>query len=372
MDMDMKNQSDPISLLRWRLILGAAADPDGAVPLDANTRGMDIVLEQLYDPNMRKGGLGASAPRVNKWLGDIRKYFPAPVVQVMQRDALERLQLTRMLLEPELIEGLEPDVYLVGTLLTLKDALPDSTRSTARLVVAKVVEDIQKKLRFPVVQAVKRAQRSHRRTNKPNAQDIDWARTVYRNLRHYQPDLKTIIPDRIYGYARMGKAMQRIIFLADQSGSMSESVVFAGILGCVLASVPAVDTRFVAFDTAVVDLSAHLANPLDLLFGIQLGGGTDINKALAYAQQLIERPRETVLFLLSDLFEGGNPEGMLQKIYSLKHQGVRIVVLLALNDDGAPAFDRSVASALANMGIKAFACSPDQFANVLESNLNAR
>lgn len=354
---------------RWRLILGRDSDPENDVPLDVHARGMDKVLEQLYQPGDRRGGLGASSPGVNRWLGDIRRYFPTPVVQVMQRDALERLNLTRMLLEPELLEGLEPDVHLAGALLALRDAMPDTTRETARQVVGRVVADLEKKWRLPLLSAARRALRSHRRSMRPRPADIDWPRTIYRNLKNYQPDLKTVIPEKLTGFARQGRTLQRVILLVDQSGSMAASVVYAGVLGAVLASLPALDTRFVAFDTAVADLSDRLGEPVDLLFGIQLGGGTDIGGALGYVQTLIEKPRETILFLISDLYEGGSRAAMLQQFEQLARAGVRVVGLLALSDEGAPAYDRDNATALAALGIPAFACTPDAFADVLVSVL---
>lgn len=353
-----------LSLERWRLILGQTADPETAVPLKGDAAGMDRVLEALYDAD-RKGGLGRSSPNINRWLGDIRRFFPAPVVQLMQRDALERLGLAQLLLEPELLASVEPDVHLVGALLSLQKALPAKTRDTARQVVRRVVDELERRLRLPLQAAVQQALHRSVRNRRPRPNEIDWPRTIYQNLKHYQPGLKAIIPERLAGYGRKGRAMRHIILLLDQSGSMAGSVVYAAVFGAVLASMHSVETQLVAFDTAVVDLSAHLHDPVDLLFGTQLGGGTDIHKALAYAQTLVQVPQDTILVLISDLYEGGNRDEMLKKAHALRQAGVTLVALLALSDEGAPGYDHDNAAALSALDIPAFACTPQVFPDLM-------
>ncbi len=357
------------SLERWRLILGKKADPEQDVPLNAASAGMDNVLEALYD-GQRKGGLGSSAPNVNRWLGDIRKYFPAPVVQVMQRDALERLGLTRMLLEPELLASVEPDVHLIGALLALNKALPAETRETARRVVRQVVEELEKKLRHPLREAVQSALNRSVRNRRPRHNEIDWRRTIYKNLKHYQPEHQTIIAEHLVGYGRKGQALRHVILLVDESGSMASSVVYAGVMGAVLASIRAVRTSLVVFDTAVVDLTDQLHDPVEVLFGTQLGGGTDINKALGYAQNLVQTPQDTILVLISDLFEGGHRAEMLKKAAALRQSGITMVTLLALNDEGAPSYDHDNAAALAALDIPSFACTPDLFPEMMAAAIN--
>lgn len=357
------------TLERWRLVLGSAADPEQDIALSAELTQMDRVLEALYDAE-RRGGLGRSAPNVNRWLGDIRRYFPTPVVQVMQRDAFERLGLHQLLLEPELLASVEPDVHLVATLLSLNKVLPAQTRETARAVVRKVVEELEKKLRAPLREAIQSALNRSVRNRRPRPNEIDWRRTIYHNLKNYQPSLQTIIPDTLHGYGRKGQALRHVILLADQSGSMASSVVYAGIMGAVLASIRSLRTHVVAFDTAVADLSDQLHDPVELLFGTQLGGGTDIHKALLYAETLVERPHDTILVLLSDLFEGGNRAEMLRKAAELRQSGVTMVALLALSDDGAPAYDHDNAAAFAQMDIPAFACTPDVFPELLAAAVN--
>jgi len=364
---------------RWRLVLGSDAESSAGVSLTGTDAGMDNALQALYNPDPagggargdgRRGGLGSSAPSVARWLGDIRTYFPSSVVRVMQRDALERLDLRRMLLEPEMLEAVEPDVHLVSTLIALKSVIPNKTRDTARLVVRRVVEQLQRRLANATRQAVTGALNRSARSTRPRYAEVDWHRTIRANLKHYQPAYRTIIPETRIGFGRKRSSLRDIILSVDQSGSMAASVVYSSVFGAVLASLPAVSTRFVVFDTAVVDLTDTLDDPVELLFGTQLGGGTDINRALAYCESVVRRPSETILVLISDLYEGGVREDLLKRAASLAASGVRIVALLALSDQGSPAFDHANAAALAELGIPAFACTPDLFPDLMAAAIS--
>lgn len=360
------------SLKRWRLILGATADPERRIELKGEGEtGVDQTLEALYDSD-RKGSLGRSSPNVNRWLGDIRRYFPTPVVQLLQKDAVERLGLQELLLEPELLETLEADVELVATLLSLQKILPDKTRETARQVVRKVVEEVQKKWRLPLMSTLRGSLDRSSRNRRPRQSEIDWRRTILANLKHYQPDYQTIIPVHLRGYGRRSAQLKHIILLADQSGSMASSVVYAGILGSVMASVRSLRTSMAVFDTQVADLTEYLHDPVELLFGAQLGGGTDINNALAYAQRLVRRPEDTILILLTDLFEGGDAEAMIRRVAALQATGVRVIVLLALNDAGTPVYNHELAAQLAALDIHAFGCTPEQFPDLIAAAIEGR
>ena len=366
------SSDDTERLRRWRLLLGEAAEDSTGGLCSTDDEAMDGALAALYDRNdpdpsgRRSAGLGGSAPRVARWLGDIRTYFPTSVVQVMQRDAMERLGLTQLLLEPELLDAVEPDVHLVGTLLSLNKVMPETTRATARMVVEKVVREIEERIAQHTRSAVTGALNRAARTSNPKLRDIDWDRTIRANLAHYLPEYRTVVPQRLIGYGRRSQAVQRDVVLAiDQSGSMASSVVYASVFGAVLASMRALRTSLVVFDTAVVDLTDKLSDPVEVLFGTQLGGGTDINRAIAYSRSLITRPTESLFVLISDLYEGGIRAEMLSRMASMRDAGVQVVVLLALSDDGAPAFDRENAAALGALGIPAFACTPDRFPELL-------
>ncbi|MFF5768985.1 VWA domain-containing protein [Streptomyces californicus] len=383
---------DAERLRRWRMVLGAdSAEGTGCTPTGQDAA-MDGALTALYggDTGRRPGGrgsggraagLGASAPAVARWLGDIRTYFPGSVVQVMQRDAIDRLGLSALLLEPEMLEAVEPDVHLVGTLLSLGKAMPETTKETARAVVRKVVADLEKRLESRTRTTLSGALDRSVRTSQPRHHDIDWDRTVRANLKHYltvpgrdggEPT-GTIVPERLIGHGRAARsAKKEVVLCVDQSGSMAASVVYASVFGAVLASLRTLSTRLVVFDTAVVDLTDQLADPVDVLFGTQLGGGTDINRALAYCQSRITRPADTVVVLISDLYEGGIRDEMLKRVAAMKAAGVEFVTLLALSDEGAPAYDRDHAAALGALGAPAFACTPDLFPDVMAAAIEKR
>src|SRR4051794_39460327 len=360
-------------LRRWRLVLGGEEADGTGVHLSGQDQGMDGALEAVYGDPERRGGLGGSAPTVARWLGELRAHFPSGVVSVVQQGAIAGLGLDRLLLEPELLDAVTPDVNLVATLMSLRDALPAASREAARRVVRQVVEDIERRLADRTRAAARGALDRSARTSRPRHAEIDWDRTIRANLRHYQPELGTIIPERLVGHGRKRRSLAaELILCLDQSGSMAASVVHAGVLGASLAGLPALSTRVVAFDTAVVDLTDELGDPVDLLFGIQLGGGTDIDRALAYCQSLVTRPAKTVLILVSDLYEGGDEDSMLRRAASLVASGVRLVVLLALSDQGAPGYDHETAARVAALGAPVFACTPDRFPELLAAALEGR
>jgi Mg-chelatase subunit ChlD len=369
----MAAETDDERLRRWRLVLGKESQqsPTGSaieeglgVTLMNDDVQMDKVLEALYDSD-RSGGLGSSCPNVNRWLGDIRTYFPKSVVQVMQKDALERLNLQKMLLEPETLETMEADVHLVGTLLSLNNVIPKKTRETARRVVRKVVEDLERRLRNPMTEAVRGALSKATRTSRPRAGEIDWHRTIQKNLHNYLPDRGTLIVDRLVGYGRKRSSLRDIVLCIDQSGSMAASIVYSSIFGAVLASLRAVSTRLVVFDTSVADLTDQLHDPVDLLFGTQLGGGTDINRAVTYCRQHITRPAQTIFILISDLYEGGVADNLLRQTAELVSSGVTMICLLALSDQGSPCYDEKLASQMTSLGAPSFACTPDLFPSLI-------
>lgn len=352
---------------RWRLVLGGSAD-ESCGSLTGVDLEMDRALAALYEPDGpdgmkgRRGGSEKSAPRVARWLGDIRKYFPTSVVQVMQQDAMDRLGMKEMLLQPEMLEAVQPDVHLVASLVSMAGVIPAKTKETARMVVRKVVDELMRKLEEPMRSAVTGALNRAVRNNRPRLAEIDWNRTIRANLRHYQKDYQTIVPERLIGYGRKSQRTQKnIILCIDQSGSMAASVVYSSIFGAVMASLPAVKTQLVVFDTAVVDMTEKLDDPVELLFGTQLGGGTDINRAVGYCQSLITDPTNTILVLISDLYEGGVEKNLLQRANELVQSGVQFITLLALSDEGAPSYDQQLAAKLSVLGVPSFACSPDKF-----------
>lgn len=359
---------------RWRLILGGGEADGIGCTLSGMEQGIDNCLAAVYGDGAngggRRGSLGGSAPNVTRWLGDIRQYFPSSVVRVIQQDAIERLGLRQLLLEPEVLQAVEADIHLVATLISLKNVIPAKTKDTARQVVNKVVEDLLRRLQQPMQQAVKGALNRAVRNNRPRLQEIDWNRTIRANIKNYLPEYNTIVPDKLVGYGRKRSALKEVVLCIDQSGSMAPSVVYSSIFAAVMASIPALSTKMVVFDTSIVDLTEELHDdPVDLLFGLQLGGGTDINRAIGYCQGLISRPDDTVFILISDLYEGGNANEMLKRTAQLVASGVQVISLLALSDEGAPFYDHDMAAKFATLGVPTFACTPDQFPELMANAL---
>ena len=357
---------------RWRLALGGEDDQ-----LAQADQRLSAALTALYgegdgEQKKKRGGLGSSAPNVARWMSDIRQYFPAPVVQVVQKDAFERLGLKRMLLEPEFLAAVEADVNLVANLISLRNVMPEKTKDTARQVISKVVAQLMERLERKTAEALRGAVDRSRRTSRPRFADIDWPRTIRANLRHYQVDQRTIVPERLVGFMRQQRRLvdlDEVCLCVDQSGSMASSVIYASIFAAVMASLPVVKTRLVCFDTVVLDLTEELSDPVEVLFGVQLGGGTDINQAVAYCADRIERPSKAHLVLISDLYEGGNAEEMVARVARLIGLGVNVIVLLALSDDGWPAYNPEIAARIAALGAPVFACTPDQFPSLMAAAL---
>lgn len=357
---------------RWRLVLGEA--PDQANQWQELDAQMNQALSMLYqDGQERRGGLGSSSPKIAQWLGDIRQYFPSSVVKIMQKDALERLNLQQMLLEPELLATVEADIHMVSTLINLNHLMPQKTKETARQVVRKVVDELEQRLKQPMQQAIRGSLNRSQHSRRPKrVQDINWKRTIQANLKHWQADYQTIIPHELHGHPRQQSSLKDIVLCVDQSGSMAPSVVYSSLFAAVLASIRAVKTQMIVFDTAIVDLTPLLEDPVDVLFGTQLGGGTDIAKALKYCRQKITRPEQTIFVLVSDLYEGGDAKQMLKQAAEMVNSGIQVIALLALSDEGAPFYDANHATLFSQMGIPTFACTPDQFPDIMAAAIEKR
>ena len=359
---------------RWRLVLGGEDEE-----LSGRDQRLSAALSALYNPEdqmsggagggkSRRGGLGGSAPKVARWLGDIREFFPSTVVQVVQKDAFERLGLRQMLMEPEFLAVMEADVNLVADLVSMRGIMPEKTKETAREVIAKVVAELMERLERRTAEALRGAVDKSKRTFRPRFADIDWPRTIRANLRNYQAEHKTIVPEKLIGFMRRQRRivdLDEVILCVDQSGSMASSVVYASIFAAVMASLPVVATKLVCFDTAILDLTDDLADPVEVLFGVQLGGGTDINQAVAYCADKIEKPTKSHLILTTDLYEGGNAKELVARIARLQGQGVNVIVLLALTDTGNPSYDQRLSATVAAPGVPVFAATPDQFPDLM-------
>ena len=370
-------------LTRWRLILGSETQEAftgmGGGGLSQDELLMDSALGAIYGGPGESfgggpgGGKGPSSPLISKWLGDLRSLFDPETVAVVQNDAIERKGLKQLLLEPELLDGLEPDLNMASTLLMLKDQIPKKSKESARRFIRKIVDEINKMLENDVRRAVTATLNRRAHAPLPSASALDFPYTIRRNLKNYNPELGAVIPERVWFFDRSSRVNRwHVILDIDQSGSMGQSILYSSVMACVLASMSAVRTSVVAFDTQIMDLTALCADPVDLLFGFQMGGGTDIAKSIAYCQNLVDAPAKTLFFLISDLDEGGNRAALLRRLEELKTSGVTVVVLLAIADGGKPYYDAQTAQRVAVLDIPCFACAPEKLPELLEQALTGR
>jgi hypothetical protein len=333
--------------------------------------GIDEALSFIYEDGSKGASLDGSSPYLDKnlatWLQDIRKFFPTDSVALIQKDAIERKDLKALLFEPETLPFLEKNIDLVSALLHYKDLIPDKAKDVARQLVQEIVEEIKKRLENEVRQTIIGAVRRNRHSVVPVYPNIDWKTTIHRNLKHYNADLEMIIPERFYFWANQIKLYEwNIILAVDQSGSMGTSIIYSSILGAILASINVVKTHLIFFDTEVVDMTPHLHDPVDILFGARLGGGTDIAKAVAYAAGLVENPGKTIFIVITDLYEGGKDNVLLHQFEALVESHVKTLCLLALTDDGKVSYDHNMAKKVAAMGVHTFGCTPQKLITILE------
>lgn len=366
-------------LKRWRLILGADSEKmmdrmGGAAALSAEEMLMDSALSQIYGNDgtglSGNAGRGPSSPWLTKWLGDLRTLFSPMEIKVIQNDAIERKGLKQLLFEPEMLDSIEPDINTASLLLMLKDQIPQKSKDNARAYIAKIVEDINRRLSDDIKRSVTSALNRKAHSPIPSAAALDYKLTIRRNLKNFNTELNTILPERFYFYERSSRSASRTVIIdIDQSGSMGESAIYSSVMGCILASMNSLRTHVVAFDTNVTDLTEHCSDPVELLYGIQLGGGTDIEKSVAYCSELIEEPEKTTMFLVTDLMEGGNRNGLIRRLEELKESGVNLVILLAISDSGKPVYDAAMADKAAALDIPCFACPPERLPELLEAAL---
>ncbi len=373
---------------KWRLILGQESQErfgqmSDEAGLSQEQDLMDQALAAIYNRTESGGfgtggrgaGNGPSNPQITRWLGDVRSLFDKDLVTVIQGDAMNRCGLKQLIFEPELLENLEPDVNLAATILLLKDQIPNRSKESVRAFIQKIVEEINKLLEQDIKRVVTASINKRRHSPIPSAAALDFKTTISRNLKHYNTELKTIVPEHFYFFDRTSTTAANkwtVILDIDQSGSMGESVIYSSIISCILASMTSLKTRIVAFDTKVIDLTEKSDDPVDLLFGFQLGGGTNIELSVTYCQQFIENPAKTLFFLISDLEEGGNRAGLLRKLEDMKSSGVTVICLLALADGGRPYYDAQMAQKIAGMGIPCFACNPQMLPVLLERALRGQ
>lgn len=349
---------------RWQLILGKGASSLALSPKDQR---LETALELVY--TKKPGGTSSAGIHVLEWLEEIRDLFSQSTVRVLQRDAMKHLGLHSLMAEPEILDSLEPDLDLASTLLGFRHLIPTHARSAVEKVIAQVLENLRQKLALRLQEAARGALSSRRKIGKPRFCDVDWKATIRKNLRHWQVHEQVLIPEKLVGRTRQKGTLGRVFLAVDQSGSMIPSVIYSTLIGSVLAQLPSISTQMVLFDTRVVDVTEELQDPVGLLMGAQLGGGTLIGEALGYCRKQIASPLETTLFLVTDLYEGGEADLMLKHLAALVQSGVFVICCLALSEDGRPGFSQENAQRVASLGIPCLACTPDHLPDFLAASL---
>ncbi len=351
---------------RWSLALGnakeATVDPED---LDAHQ-----VLNQLYN-DKQKESLKRSMPKLHKWNSQLQKSFPTGVVELVQKDAIEKYQLRKLLLDDSYLEKVEPNIGLLSNLLLLKKYFKGNTLNGLYRLIDRMASEMTKKLRPELIRTIGHQHGQTQRLFRLGDAKINWERTLLENLQHYQSSIGTIIPQKFFGQLRRSKRIKRLFILVDQSASMAESLIFASLYASILSKIPSLQTQFVVFDTDVVDLSEYLDDVVELIMQAQLGGGTDISKALVYAAEQMEIPEESILILISDLFDGYDDHRVLMTLKSITAKGTKVICLLALNEQGTPVYNHGLAQQAISIDIPSFACSIDQFPIVMAQALNA-
>jgi len=363
------------ALARWRLVLGRFAQQGLRPGLEGQDdfQRLDRVLEFLYGREYQGRGVRAGGPRegtldpsvltVPDWLREVRELFPSETAEVVERHALDRYGMTELVTDPEVLEKLEPSYELLKAVLAFKGAMQGPVLDAARALVRKVVEQLQRKLDLEVRRTLwGRLSRQHRTRHKL-ARNLDWQRTVRANLKNWDRDRRRLVVESLHFLSRVERHLPwHVIMAVDCSGSMVDSVIHSAVMAGIFAGLPSVRVSLVAFDTKVVDLSERVSDPVEVLMSVQLGGGTDIGRALGYCEELVQQPSRTLRVLGTDFYEGGSPERMIAAVQRLRGAGVRVLGLAALDEKAAPAYDRQMAERCVAAGAEVAALTPQRLA----------
>ncbi|RPI59410.1 MAG: VWA domain-containing protein [Planctomycetaceae bacterium] len=366
-------------LTRWRLVLGKTADEHG-IHIDGGdeiAQRIESLVGFLFgeggtggaagQSGDRTGGLGPGhAMNVPRWVDEVGQLFPRQAREVMERELINRRGLRELMEKPELLERIEPNQELVKTLLTHRDLMNEKTRALARKIIDKVVQELRKKLKVQVEPAITGAIRRDKHSPRRVYRNLDLKRTVRRNLHNYHAKSQKLLVDRLYFHAAERKSRPwHIIVAVDQSGSMLDSAIFSAVMASIFAELPAVRTSLFLFDTDVADLSDQVGQPVDVLLSIQLGGGTDITKALQYAHQLVRQPARTIVVLITDFYEGRAEKELVSQVRDMAQAGIRMIGLGALGYEARPEYNKTTASKCRKVGMDILSCTPERLADAM-------
>ena len=372
------------TLARWRLVLGKYAKDRIHTGMSAEQMRMEDALDFLYsreycgrgvrdenDEKSPEGSLDPSQLNVPRWLSEVRELFPKETVAIIEKHALDRYGLTELVTDPEILRRLEPNFELLKMLLTFRGHLKGEVLNEARRVIRVVVDEIKQRLETEIRQAFSGRSNRFRHSNVKVAQNLDWRGTIRKNLKNYSTVRKQMVIDNVLFFSRIQRRLPwRVILCIDQSGSMAGSVIYSAVMAGILAGLPLINVNLVIFDTSVVDLSAHVEDPVELLMSVQLGGGTNIGQAMRYCEQLMEDPHRTILALVSDFCEGGEPSRMIASCQRFREAGAKLLGLAALDENANPSYDRRMAEALAAEGMDIAALTPKHFAEWLAKTIS--
>jgi len=371
---------DEESLQRWRLVLGRFAEPclgSCGGPGTSMSR-MDRVLDYLYgreyhgrgvrkqspeEGNDRYGGDESSILTIPDWIQQVRELFPNDTAEIIQKHALDRYGMTELVTDPEVLRKLEPSYELLKAVLTFKGLMQGEVLETARRIVRQVVEDLRRKLMKDVRRALWGKLNKQRRSRMKVLRNLDWRRTISANLKNWDKERRQVVLGSLHFFSRVEHHLPwHVIMAVDCSGSMMDSVIHSAVMAGIFKSLPALRVSLAAFDTAVVDLSDAVDDPTELLMSVQLGGGTNINGALQYCESLVRSPTRTILVLVTDFFEGGNPHDMVLTIKRLCESGVKVIGLAALDAVAQPVYDHEIAERCVTAGADVAALTPHRLA----------
>lgn len=371
------------SVQRWRLVLGSASEQAlGGPGLSEQAMARDAALDWLYgrDEDLarrgirrgggRHGGDGPSALSTVDWLDEVHRLFPKETIERLERDAVEKYEITDVVTDPAVLERIEPNETLLRAVLRTRHLMNPRVLQLARRIVEAVVRQLIEKLATEVRAAFTGA-RVRRPSRYRQARNFDFRTTIRRNLSRYRPEERRLYIENPHFYSRSRRHLDswQVILLVDQSGSMVGSVIHAAVTAACLWGMPGVKTHLVAFDTSVVDLTAEVADPVELLLKVQLGGGTDIASAVRYGAQLVAQPRRTILVVISDFFEGGDDQLLVRVVRQLVEQGSFVLGLAALDEDVNPVYDRALAQRLADVGAHVGAMTPGELAGFIAERI---
>lgn len=362
------------TLNKWRLILGQFADDQ--ISLDPSYADMDHVLDFLYSREYKEeqgirgeggsspqGGRGNSHLTVPQWITKVRKLFPAETVEILQKQAIDKYNMTELLTDEKILKEMQPDMELLKNILAFKNMMSPQVLHTARKIIDEVVQQIERQLENEIREAFFGRKNPYKSGALRTMRNFDFKKTVRKNLKNYNQQLHVIVPSQLYFSARVKKQNEyHIIIIVDQSGSMVSSVIYSAVMAGIFSKLPVLDTSLIVFDTKVVDLTDYVSDPVETLMNVQLGGGTDISRALDYGQTKITNPQKTIVVLVSDLYDGYDYRQMYQRVFDIIEMGAKLFVLPALDFEAHGSYDRNAAQKMADLGADVAAITPKELA----------